>query len=140
MTRLSATPLRNTSLPAGFILTGLLLVLPACTSQTVGVPPSLEKRFIDHPAGSRIHYRDGETGHLITLLEDGTYQFESGSPYDSAPAIRRGHWSWRAEGTHKAELTLDANRWILTFASPDSAAAVNTSAAGNTFAFQFERL
>jgi hypothetical protein len=131
------TTLPRTSAPilAIFVLT----LLPACTTQIIGVPPSLEKKFIDHPAESRIYFRDDEASHVITLLEDGIYEFASGDPYGLESSARRGHWSWRSEGSHKAELTLDDNTWILTFASPDSAVAVNTAAPGRTFAFQFEK-
>lgn len=116
----------------------LLLFLTACSSQVVGVPPSLDKPIVNYPGDTRAYYRDGESSHLITLNEDGTYTFESSEPYGSSSS-RAGFWKWRRDGTHKAELTLDSNVWILTFASHDSAVAVNTAAPGRTFAFQFER-
>lgn len=125
---------------AGFVVAGALGLLPSCTSQIVGVPPSLEKRFVDHPAESRIYYQDGEGSHVITLLEGGVYEFASNDPYGLEPSVRQGRWSWRSGGTHQAELTLDRNKWVLNFVTPDSAVAANTSAPGRTFAFQFERM
>lgn len=115
-----------------------LLALTACSSQVVGVPPSLDKPVVQYPGDTRAYYRDGESSHIITLMADGHYTFESSDPYGSTSS-RSGTWKWRQEGTHKAELTLDSNVWILTFASHDSAIAVNNSAPGRTFAFQFER-
>ena len=116
----------------------ILLFLTACSSQIVGVPPSQDKPVVHYPGDTRAYYRDGEASHVITLNDDGTYTFESSDPYGTATS-RSGYWKWRADGSHKAELTLDTNIWILTFASHDSAVAVNTAASGRTFAFQFER-
>ncbi len=53
---------------------------------------------------------------------------------------REGVWKWRSSGTHKAELILDSDVWILNFVGYESDIAVNTAAAGRTFAFQFERM
>ena len=121
------------------LLATLAIALTACSSQIVGVPPSLDKPVVNYPGDTRAFYRDGEASHVITLNENGTYTFESSDPYGGASS-RSGLWKWRTSGTHKAELTLDTNVWILTFASHDSAIAVNNSAPGRTFAFQFERL
>lgn len=72
-------------------------------------------------------------------MAGGSYTFESSDPYGGAVSSREGIWKWRRDGTHKAELTLDSNVWILSFVSHDNAIAVNTAASGRTFAFQFER-
>ena len=98
----------------------------------------MNRSFIDRPGGSQIQYRDEETAHVITLHEDGTYRFESMGMYDGTTASRVGNWSWKKVGTHHAELTLDKDRWNLTFANHESALATN-AAWPNTFAFQFQR-
>ena len=97
--------------------------------------------FVSDPGGSRIHYRDAESRHLVTLYPDGRYRFESGNLHTGEVlGGRQGYWGWKNLGTHDAELTLDRDEWSLKFVSPDSAVAVNQSASGQTFAFQFERL
>jgi len=103
-----------------------------------GSPPSLMKPFVDHPGGSRIHYRDAETAHVITLRENGTYQFESMGVDDGTMLSREGGWGWGKLDSHHAELVLDEDKWMLSFVSPDSAMATNV-AGGAAVAFQFER-
>ena len=129
--------LNEALLPA---LLGLAFLLPGCSSEVIGVPPSLDKPIVNYPAESRIYYRDDESSHFITLMEDGLYRFESDNPYDGNLTVREGRWGWRTEGSHKAELQLDNDVWILTFVDHYSAVAVNSAAPGRTFAFQFERL
>jgi hypothetical protein len=118
----------------------LTVVLPSCAAAPGdgGAPPSLMKPFVDHPGGSRIHYRDAETAHVITLREDGTYQFESMGVYDGTMMSREGDWGWGKLDSHHAELVLDEDKWLLSFVSPDSAMATN-EAGGAAAAFQFER-
>ena len=118
----------------------LLIVLASCSSKIVGVPPSLDKPVVSHPGDTRAFYQDGDSSHSITLLADGTYNFESSGPYGEGLSSRSGTWRWRSRGTHNAELTLDSDVWTLNFIDPYSALAVNTAASGRTFAFQFERL
>jgi hypothetical protein len=130
--------LRTTALLPAIL--GLALLLPGCSSEVIGVPPSLDKPIVNYPAESRIYYRDDESSHFITLMEDGLYRFESDNPYDGNLTVREGRWAWRTEGSHKAELRLDNDVWILTFVDHYSAVAVNSAAPGRTFAFQFERL
>ncbi len=121
------------------LLPGTLLVLAACSPKVVGVPASENKPIVLYPGDSRAHYRDDESSHVITLMADGTYIFESADMYGGPVSSREGRWKWKRNGTHKAELTLDTNVWILSFVGQTSAIAVNTSASGRTFAFQFER-
>lgn len=120
-------------------LLGLLTVC-SCASRPGedGAPLSLIRSFIDRPEGSQIQYRDEDTAHVITLHENGTYLFESMGIYDGTVESRNGTWGWKKVGTHHAELTLDKNRWNLTFSSHESALATN-EAWPNTFAFQFQR-
>ncbi|NNC89367.1 MAG: hypothetical protein HKN82_12985 [Akkermansiaceae bacterium] len=105
-----------------------------------GAPPSLARPFIDHPAKTRISYRTEEAAHLVSLFKDGTYLSESTSVYGEPLGRDAGRWSWKKTGSHGAELRLGSNTWTLTFASPDSALAVNLAASGRTHAFQFERM
>lgn len=127
------TLLRPLSLP-------LILALASCSPKTVGIPPSLDKPVVSHPGDTRAFYQDGDSSHSITLLADGTYNFESSGPYGEGLSSRSGTWRWRSQGTHNAELTLDSDVWTLSFIDPYSALAVNTAASGRTFDFQFERL
>lgn len=121
------------------LLAGLAIALSACATQTVGVPPSENKPIAVYPGDTRAYYTDGDTSHVITLMANGAYTFES-SAYDGSVTSRQGNWGWKSLGTHNAELTLDSNVWNLSFIDHYSAIAVNTSANSRTFAFQFERL
>jgi len=119
--------------------TGMLLALASCATQVVGVPPSLDKPIVLYPGDTRAYYRDGESSHVITLMADGTYTFESSDPYGGDVSIREGRWKWSRDGTHNAKLNLDSNVWTLSFIGHENAIAVNSAAPGRTFAFQFER-
>jgi hypothetical protein len=125
------------------LLSGLpLAVGGGCSSvpEEGGLPPSLERSIVEDPGGSRLWFQDADSRHMITLSPGGSYSFESGNEYGEVTGRRAGRWVWRQTGTHRAELTLDADLWILTFVSPESAAAVNTASGGRTHAFQFERM
>lgn len=124
---------------ATLLLTAIASVFTACSSQIVGVPPSLDKPVVSHPGDTRAYYQDDESSHTITLMAGGTYIFESSDMYGGEVASREGTWRWSQKGTHNAELTLDNDVWTLSFISHDNAIAVNTAASGRTFAFQFER-
>ena len=118
-------------------------ILVGCSSREGegGAPPSQFRPFAADPVGSRIHFRDQESRHLVTLYPGGRYRFETGNLHTGELVGRRdGVWGWKNQGSHDAELTLDQDVWALKFVSPDSAVAVNQSATGQTFAFQFERL
>ena len=120
-----------------------VLLLAGCSGNPGegGAPPSQFRPFASDPVGSRIHFRDEESRHIVSLFPGGGYRFETGNLHTGELVGRRdGAWSWKNLGTHDAELTLDQDVWALKFVSPDSAVAVNQSASGQTFAFQFERM
>lgn len=124
-------------LPISF---SVLLLLPSCTPipGEGGAPPSLMKPFVDFPGGSVVRFRDEDTAHILHLRDNGTYRMESMGMYDGMAASREGGWGWGKLGSHHAELTLDEEKWRLSFVSPESAVAYNENG-GKTFAFQFER-
>lgn len=125
------------------VLGWLLLLgwLGGCTRMGPdGAPPPLTRPVIDDPENIRIFFGDGEYRHVVKLHDDGSFLFESGTDFGGIESRRDGRWTWKKTGSHRAELTLGADVWTLTFVSPDSAAAVNLSAPGKTHAFQFERM
>ena len=133
---------RGTTVRLLAVVAGLIAVgLSSCSSETPdGAPPSIAKTAIDHPHNQKIFFNDGQNRHVVSLFDDGSYLFKTGDASGLVTNTRNGKWGWKRAGTHQALLQLDGDEWNLTFVSPDNAMAVNQSAPGRSYIFNFEPL